>query len=78
MKKTHYIGTFKSLDGHFYQLDAYCFGFIEAVILLTAKAIQNGHTYTQLSFIVDEYNKKKYVDKLLKISSILSDTQNFE
>lgn len=42
MKTTQYTGTFNNGSGNEYKLTVYCFGFVEAFFLLTAKAIQEG------------------------------------
>lgn len=54
MKQSKYTGTFAngSLG------EVFCTGFIQAFILLTAKAIQEG-SYYQLEYIVNEFGTRK-------------------
>lgn len=63
MKPTKYIGVFKNIVGSpSFALETTCFGFFQAFILLTAKAIESGKTY-QLDHIIDEDdNIKKIAD----------------
>ena len=73
MKQTQYTGLFKSEEDHQYKIVVYGFGFIEALILLTAEAIKSGKHY-QLHTITDEdHNCTKRVDSILKISSLFID-----
>jgi hypothetical protein len=71
MKKTEYIGEFKSTLGHIYHLKVKCNGFLQAFFLLTADAIRSGRHY-QLDTITDEnYNVRK-IDDILKCSELLN------
>ncbi len=74
MKKYKYTGTFKNDDGHTYQLDVTCNGYLEAFFLLTAKAISEGKHY-QLYTIADEEGRIRYVDKISKILRLISITK---
>lgn len=71
MKKIKYTGLFKSSEGHVYQLEVNCNGFLQAFFLLTADAIRTGQHY-QLHSIMDENFKEKMVDDIVKCSSLLS------
>lgn len=72
MKHTKYIGTFISHDNnHSYTLEVYCFSFIEAFFLLTAKAIESGRHY-QLNKIVSEKGDIKYIADILKVAELFS------
>lgn len=68
MKKTKYVGLFKSAEGNTYELKTDAFSFFEAFFLLTADAIRSGRHY-QLHYISDGRNKV-FIDDILKISSI--------
>ena len=71
MKKYKYIGLFKSAEGHTYQLEVNCNGFLQAFFLLTADAIRSAKHY-QLKTITDEKGNKKMVDDIIKCSELLS------
>ncbi len=71
MKTTTYIGVFKSAEGHVYSLDCNCFGVMQALIILTAKAIQKGFHY-QLETITDEREKVYIIGDILKINEIIT------
>ncbi len=71
MKKYKYIGLFKSAEGHTYELETQCNGFIQAFFLLTADAIRSGKHY-QLSTIKDvEKESTVKVDDILKVGELL-------
>ena len=61
MKKYKYIGTFQNADGHEYDLEVYCNGYLQAFFLLTAKAIESGKHY-KLHVIKDDEGNTEYVD----------------
>lgn len=70
MKQTKYIGTFH-YEGYqkeklSFSLSVRAFGFTQAFILLTAKAINEGKCY-QLSWITDEDGNKVEVEELTTI-----------
>lgn len=71
MKQYKYIGLFKSADGHCYQLEVSCNGFLQAFFLLTADAIRSSRHY-QLYSIVDDMGRKKIVDDIIKCGALLS------
>jgi predicted peroxiredoxin len=71
MKKTKYTGLFISVDNAFYELEVYCFGFLQAFFLLTADAIRKGKHY-QLFTIADEKGSVRKVDDILKCGELLS------
>lgn len=67
MKKIKYIGVFH-YEGYqkeklSFQLEVYALGFIQAFILLTAKAITEGKCY-QLSWITDDKGGKREIGDL--------------
>lgn len=67
MKKTKYIGVFH-FEGYqgeklSHSLEVYAFGYIQAFILLTAKAITEGKCY-QLSWITDDRGGARKVGDL--------------
>ena len=70
MKQSKYIGTFHyecyQKEKLSFSLSVRAFGFIQAFILLTAKAITEGKCY-QLSWITDEDGNKKEVEDLVTI-----------
>lgn len=70
MKQTKYIGVFhyEGYQGEklSFKLEVRAFGFTQAFILLTAKAIAEGKCY-QLSWITDEYGNKMEVEDLVTI-----------
>lgn len=71
MRTYKYTGLFKSAEGHTYQLEVNCNGFLQAFFLLTADAIRSGNHY-QLHSIMDEDFKEKMVDDIIKCGSLLS------
>jgi hypothetical protein len=71
MEKHKFIGYFDNKEGNKYMLSEYADGFLQAFILLTAKAIQNGWHY-QLERIEKDDGGLVYVDDIGKISSIFS------
>ena len=71
MKEYKYIGLFKSGDGHTYELEVYCNGFLNAFFLLTADAIRSGRHY-QLHSITDENDNKRMVGDIVKCSELLN------
>lgn len=76
MKLTQYTGTFIRKDVHlatdkqWYKLHCHCNGFIQALFLLTASAIESGRHY-QLDSIVSEDGTIVKVDDIFKVSSLL-------
>ena len=72
MKNYKYTGIFKSADGHTYELEVYCNGFLQAFFLLTAKAIQTGNHY-QLHTIQDEKDNIRYIDDIIKAGELISE-----
>jgi hypothetical protein len=66
-----YTGLFKSAEGHTYQLEANCNGFLKAFFLLTASAIESGRHY-QLYSITHEDGTVKIVGDIVKCTSLLS------
>ena len=71
MKSYKYIGLFKSVEGHIYQLEVRCNGFLQAFFLLTADAIRSGNHY-QLHSITDENMKEKMVGDILKCGDLIN------
>ena len=71
MKQYKYIGLFKSAEGHTYQLEVNCNGFLQAFFLLTADAIRSSRHY-QLNKIIDEKGNEKIVDDIIKCNALLS------
>jgi hypothetical protein len=71
MKQYKYTGLFKSAEGHIYQIEVRCNGFLQAFFLLTADAIRSGRHY-QLHSIMDENMKEKMVDDIIKCGALLS------
>ena len=71
MKKYKYVGLFKSAEGHTYELEVLCNGFLNAFFLLTAKAIESGRHY-QLHSITDEKDNKRMVGDILKCGELLN------
>lgn len=67
MKQTKYIGVFHyegyQVEKLSFKLEVRALGFIQAFILLTAKAITEGKCY-QLSWITDEDGNKMEVEEL--------------
>lgn len=72
MRQYRYIGYFKSAEGHQYQLEVSCNGFLQAFFLLTADAIRSARHY-QLDCIIDEKGNQKKVGDILKCCEILID-----
>ena len=70
MKKYKYLVTFIADNGNTYTLSISCNGFIQAFILLTAKAIKKGYHY-QLDTILDEKENKIKVSNISELSKIL-------
>jgi len=64
-------GFFKSADGHTYELEVSCSGFLQAFFLLTADAIRSARHY-QLHSITDEEENVKRVDDIIKCALLLS------
>jgi len=48
----------------------YCNGLIQAIILLTAKAIEEGKHY-QLNTIIDEKGSISYIDDILRVGELV-------
>lgn len=71
MKNNKYIGLFESAEGHNYQLEVMCNGFIQAFFLLTADAIRSAQHY-QLKTITNKNNVIVEVDDILNCSKLLS------
>ena len=71
MKKYKFIGYFKSIEGHSYQLETTCNGFLQAFFLLTAEAIKSGKHY-QLHSIKDENMNEVKVGDIIKCNELLS------
>lgn len=71
MKRYKYIGLFKGSDGHTYQIEVNCNGFLQAFFLLTADAIRSARHY-QLKTITDEKGNVKMVDDIIKCGALLS------
>jgi len=71
MKKYKYIGIFKSVEGHTYELQVYCNGFLEAVFLLTAKAIESGRHYQLYSITDEETGSHRLIDNIMKCEHII-------
>lgn len=71
MKQYKYTGSFKSAEGHVYQIEVNCNGFIQAFFLLTADAIRSARHY-QLSKITDEKGDERVVDDIIKCGALLS------
>lgn len=74
MRNYRYIGFFRSADGHEYKLDVTCAGLIQAFFLLTADAIRSSRHY-QLKTITDEKGNVVYIDDILKVSALISETK---
>ena len=70
MKTYKYIGFFKSSEGHTYELNVSCNGFIQAFFLLTADAIRSARHY-QLNTITDEKGDVVEVGDICKVSKLL-------
>lgn len=70
MKNYKYIGYFKNANGHQYQLEVYCNGFLQAFFLLTADAIRLGMHY-QLDVIIDEKDNVQKVGDIVKCVEVL-------
>jgi hypothetical protein len=71
MRTYKYTGFFKSAEGHTYQLEVNCNGFLQAFFLLTADAIRSARHY-QLNKITDEKGNEKMVDDIIKCGALLS------
>lgn len=71
MRKYKYTGIFKSADNHQFQLEVYCNGFIQALILLTADAIRMGNHY-QLDTITNQEGDSRKVDDIGRVGELLS------
>ena len=71
MRTYKYTGTFIGDNGHKYELEVSCNGFIQATILLTADAIRSGKHW-QLSRIENENGNVRQVSDILLIDDILS------
>lgn len=71
MKTYKYKGIFKSVEGHIYELEVNCNGFLQAFFLLTSDAIRSARHY-QLHTITDEKGNVKIVDDILKCGELLS------
>lgn len=71
MRTYKYKGIFKSAEGHIYELEVKCNGFLQAFFLLTADAIRSARHY-QLNSITDEKGSIKMVDNILKCVELLS------
>lgn len=70
MRNYRYQGLFQSAEGHTYELEVFCNGFLQAFFLLTADAIRRGRHY-QLKTITDEKGNFVQVDNILKCSDLL-------
>jgi hypothetical protein len=70
MRNYKYKGLFKSIEGHTYELEVFCNGFIQAFFLLTADAIRSGKHY-QLHSITDEKDTKKIVGDIIMCGALL-------
>lgn len=70
MRTYRYIGYFKSAEGHQYQLEVSCNGFLQAFFLLTADAIRSGRHY-QLDCIIDENGNERKVIDIVKCGELL-------
>lgn len=70
MRQYKYTGVFSCIgfEGEVlrFSLEVHCNGFIEAFILLTAKALNQGKCY-QLDWITDEKGTKVEVEDLITI-----------
>lgn len=71
MRTYKYIGFFKSAEGHTYELEVKCYGFLQAFFLLTADAIRSARHY-QLNKIIDEKGNERMVDDILKCGEMLT------
>lgn len=71
MKKYKYIGLFKSSEGVEYKLEVYCNSFIQALFLLTAKAIEKGSFYQLYSITDVEKNDIRYIDDILLVGNLI-------
>lgn len=71
MRKYKYTGLFVSAEGHKYELEVSCNGFLQAFFLLTADAIRSGRHY-QLRSITDEEGKKIMIDDIIKCTKLLN------
>jgi hypothetical protein len=65
MNTTTYTGLFIADNGHKYTLTVDCFGYMQAIILLTAEAIKLGRHY-QLHSIENENGDIVYVENIIK------------
>jgi len=70
MRHTKYIGVFCSNTLHEYNLTVYCDSFVQAFILLTAEAINQGKHY-QLATITDEKGNVRYVKDISLLNDLL-------
>ena len=71
MKTYNYKGIFKSAEGHIYELEVSCNGFLQAFFLLTADAIRSARHY-QLNSITDEKGNVKMVNDIIKCGELFS------
>ena len=71
MRNYKFKGLFVSSDGHQYQLEVNCMGFIQAFFLLTADAIRMGRHY-QLKSIENEKGSIRYIEDILKVGDLIN------
>jgi len=71
MRTYTYKGIFKNAEGHIYELEVNCNGFLQAFFLLTADAIRSARHY-QLNSITDEKGNVRMVDDIIKCGELLS------
>ncbi len=72
MKTIRYTGLFKSAEGHKYELEVSCSGYLQAFFLLTAEAIRMGRHY-QLRRIEDEEGDYRMIGDILKVSELITE-----
>lgn len=70
MRTYKFIGVFISQDGHKYELEVNCNGYLQAFFLLTADAIRSARHY-QLATITDENNQTFRVGDISQLGNQL-------
>ena len=73
MRQYKYTGLFKNAEGHSYELQVSCGGFLQAFFLLTAQAISSGKHYQLHTITLKEKNKVIFVADIVKCTELFTD-----
>lgn len=72
MKKYRYTGLFDNECDHTYELTVSCGGYLQALFLLTAKAIESGRHW-QLHSITDENGYSRLIGDVSECMKLITD-----